>query len=362
MKKPTVGVIFGGKSGEHEVSLKSAEYIIREMDRAKYHVKPIGISKTGNWITDGNPLRILSEKQINEVKSESIASDNSFLPDMNELQAIDIAFPVLHGPFGEDGTIQGFFEIAGIPYVGCGVTASAVAMDKVLFKDILRSRNIPSPKYVPILRQDIIRNLPSVIKTIENELSYPIFSKPVNLGSSVGITRCENSVELREGLTIASEYDRQVIAEQAVHNAREIEVSVLGNDQPKISLPGEIIPSRSFYSYEAKYIDSSDNASKLIIPANLTDSQISQITQLATRSFQAINGSGMSRVDFLINDDSGEIFLNEINTIPGFTEISMYPKLWLASGLPIKNLLNYLLDLAMERHAEKQQIRTSYNQ
>ena len=265
---------------------------------------------------------------------------------------MDVVFPVLHGTFGEDGTVQGLLELAGVPYVGGGVLNSALAMDKIAFKAVVQAHGLPIPAYVWSTRRRWEADPDALLDRVEAELGYLVFTKPANLGSSVGIRKCHNREELRQGLDEAARYDRRLLVEIAVPGAREIEVSVLGNEEPSASAPGEIIPSREFYSYEAKYLDTGADASDLLIPAPLDEAQIKEIQEMAVQAYRVIDGAGMARVDFLLSDATGKVYLNEINTIPGFTTISMYPKLWEASGIPYERLLDWLIDLALDRHAE----------
>ncbi|HEY84591.1 MAG TPA: D-alanine--D-alanine ligase [Chloroflexi bacterium] len=359
--KLRVGVIFGGKSGEHEVSLVSAQNVMDAMDKSKYEIAPIGITKAGLWLSGERVMKQLAGEttmppQLTARAVESARSLVSFLDDSvaaksSSLGALDVIFPVLHGPMGEDGTAQGLFELADLPYVGCGVTASAAAMDKALAKDIFKANGLPVLPHLSILRKDWQRQADTIIAKIEAELSYPVFVKPANMGSSVGINKADNAAELRLALDEAAQFDRRLIVEQGIA-AREIEVSVLGNDDPIASAPGEVIPSREFYSYAAKYIDDS---SDLLIPAPLTPAQSEAFREMAARAFQALDGAGLARVDFLMDKESGQIYLNEINTMPGFTAISMYPKLWEASGISYADLIDRLIELALERHTDKQQ-------
>jgi D-alanine-D-alanine ligase len=267
-----------------------------------------------------------------------------------KLSEVDVFFPVLHGTFGEDGTLQGLFELADVAYVGAGVLGSSVAMDKGLFKEVMRSNGIPTPESIIVLRSEIKNSLGTVIEKAEKVGAYPLFVKPANLGSSVGVTKCRTRSDLAEGLMDAAQYDRRVLIERGIPNPREIEVSVLGNDQPSASVPGEIIPGADFYSYDAKYVLEN---SELVIPASLSADQVRTFRELAVRAYEAVDAAGMARVDFLMEKESGKIYLNEINTIPGFTKISMYPKLWEASGLPYASLVDRLIDLALERKAER---------
>jgi D-alanine-D-alanine ligase len=269
---------------------------------------------------------------------------------------LDVVFPVLHGPYGEDGTVQGLLELANVPYVGAGVLASAVGMDKAAMKLVFAARGLPICEYEVVLKRDWLRDERAILHQVVNRLGFPVFVKPANLGSSVGISKAKHAADLRAAISLAAEFDRKIVIEAAVPNAREIEVAVLGNDEPEASVPGEIIPSREFYDYEAKYIS---DASRTVIPAALADAQVEEVRALSVAAFKAIDGAGMARVDFLLAGDSGTLYVNEVNTIPGFTTISMYSKLWEASGLPYPRLLDRLIELAVERHREKQQLRTS---
>jgi len=356
-----VGVIFGGRSGEHEVSLRSAVSVMAALDRERYEVVPIGITRDGYWLVGGDPMALLraevrGERQAPRPAGGPLAQVSALLD-----QGLDVVFPVLHGPYGEDGTIQGLLEMAGIPYVGAGVAASALAMDKGLFKDLMRAHDLPVVRYQTILRREWEEAPEAVLDRIEGTLRYPIFTKPANLGSSVGVSKCRNRSDLLEGLMEAARFDRKLLAEEAVPHAREIEVSVLGNDEPEASLPGEIIPSREFYDYAAKYIDDGEAASQLLIPAPLTPEETERVRELAVRAYRVMDGAGMARVDFLMNGETGEFFISEANTIPGFTSISMYPKLWEATGLPFAALVDRLIELALARHREQVQRETRYD-
>ncbi len=371
MGKIRVGVLFGGRSGEHEISLISARSVMRVMDPEKYQVVPIGITRDGRWLASGDPMAAL--KQGDERLSSPIAllGDPAYrgIVSLKELEPhlarallaqLDVVFPVLHGPYGEDGTVQGLLDLAGIPYVGAGVTASALGMDKVLFKDIMRAHGLPVVKYAVVKRKEWEQDPERVLDRVEGELGYPVFTKPANLGSSVGVSKCRNRGELARGLADAAQYDRKLLVEAAVPQAREIEVSVLGNDDPIASVPGEIIPSREFYSYAAKYLDDGERASKLLIPAPLPEEMAERARELAIRAYLAIDCAGMARVDFLLSQETGELYISELNTIPGFTAISMYPKLWEASGIPYSELIDRLIQLALERHADLARNRVSY--
>ena len=351
MKKIRVGVIFGGRSGEHEVSLRSAESILKAIDRNKYVVVPIGITHEGRWLASRNALSMLPAKdQIQKVLTDG---ESITLPAEPAAQGmVDVIFPMLHGTYGEDGTIQGLLELANVPYVGAGVLGSAVGMDKDVMKRLLRDAGLPIVDYWVVRTQD----LDSFLQAHISDLPYPVFVKPANLGSSVGITKVHAAEELPAALQTAAEYDRKIVVEKGV-NAREIELSVLGNDDPIASVPGEILPSREFYDYKAKYVDED---SRLLIPAPLNEIQKIEAQRLAIAAFRVLECSGMARVDLFLEKPAGKFYVNEINTLPGFTTISMYPKLWEASGIPYSELIDRLITLAIERHAEKNKLRTKY--
>jgi D-alanine-D-alanine ligase len=361
--KLRVGVIFGGQSGEHEVSLASAKGIMDAMDPNKYEIIPIGITKTGQWLTGGQVHRQLLEAAAGHPAIEAnlalapTVMENALALPIAATGPLDVIFPVLHGPFGEDGTVQGFFELVGLPYVGAGVTASAIGMDKAVCKDIFRAHGLPIVIHRTFLRKQWQGTPQAVVAECEAAIPYPMFVKPANLGSSVGVHKAKNRAELQAGLADAVCYDRKIIVEQGL-DAREIEVSVLGNDDPIASVPGEIIPSREFYSYAAKYLD---NSSRLIIPAPLSQEHTELIQQLAIMAFRALDCAGLARCDMLLERATGEVFVNELNTMPGFTSISMYPKLWAASGLSYSQLIDRLIELALERHADKQQSQTTFD-
>jgi D-alanine-D-alanine ligase len=361
-----VGVLFGGRSGEHEVSLMSALSVLSAIDPVKYQVTQIGITHEGSWLVGENVLEAMTEGALEDLVPAAMIPDptrhglycirgaqqGELLEHLAEL---DIVFPVLHGTFGEDGTVQGLFELADVAYVGAGVLGSSLGMDKGVFKDVMRTHNIPIVESLVITRDEIEHDLESVIDRAVNLARFPLFVKPVNLGSSVGITKCLSRSDLMEGLFEAARFDRRIIVERGV-NAREIEVSVLGNENPEASLPGEIIPSREFYSYEAKYID---DLSELLIPAPISPELTETIRELAIRAYEAIDCAGMARVDFLLEKGSSSegtlegLYLSEVNTIPGFTQISMYPKLWEASGLSYPKLIDRLIELGMDRKADR---------
>lgn len=369
--KIRVGVIFGGRSGEHEVSLASARSVMGAIDRDKFEVVPVGITKEGRWIASGDPMRALEAGDAGASQPAALLGDPSRrglmrledterAVEATRLAELDVVFPVLHGPYGEDGTIQGLLELAGIPYVGAGVTGSAVGMDKAIFKDVMRAHGLPIVDSLVFKRKEWDADPEGVMERIEERLGYPVFTKPVNLGSSVGISKCHDWAGLAAGLAEAARYDRKLLIEAAVPAAREIEVSVLGNDDPIASVPGEILPSREFYSYDAKYLDTGEDASDLLIPAPISPEQTELARDLAIRAYKAIDCAGMARADFLLSGETGELYINELNTLPGFTVISMYPKLWEATGIPYPELIDRLIECALERFEDKERSETSY--
>ncbi|MDI6768431.1 MAG: D-alanine--D-alanine ligase family protein [Anaerolineales bacterium] len=358
--KLKIAVLFGGRSGEHEVSLLSAKSVLEVLDPAKYEIFQVGITHEGRWLT-GPDARAKLENGNTESLTPCIILPDPSRPGLyairntqhgtilEHITLLDAVFPVLHGTFGEDGTLQGLLEMADLAYVGAGVTGSSVGMDKGVFKDVMRANDIPVVEAIILLRSEIEKDIQSAIREAEAVAAYPLFVKPANLGSSVGITKCNNRADLAEGLLEAAAYDRRVLVERGV-NGREIEVSVLGNEDPQASVAGEVQPSREFYSYESKYMD---GTSALLIPASLPAETAEKIRSLAVKAYKAIDCAGMARVDFFLEKETGEIYLNEINTLPGFTNISMYPKLWEASGLPYTRLVDRLIELALERKAER---------
>jgi D-alanine-D-alanine ligase len=406
MKKLRVGVLFGGRSGEHEVSLLSAASVLKAINRKKYEVVPIGITKEGRWVTSSDAEKLLTGEsatlpapaqrnlRAGDPETTSAAAvlargESVIVPPVpsegrtgalvpfetattsvakqgaDQVLNLDVIFPVLHGTFGEDGTIQGLFELAGIAYVGSGVLGSAAGMDKDVMKRLFAAARLPIPKHVSFLRAEWESGPRKTVAKIEAALKYPLFVKPANLGSSVGITKAHDRKELGPALELAASYDRKIVVEQAIGGkrgkARELEVAVLGNDQPAASVVGEIVPGKEFYDYEAKYLS---EGSDLIIPARLTKRQSKEIREMAIAAFRACDCSGLARVDFLMEPETnsrsaGRIYLNEINTLPGFTSISMYPKLWAASGVAYPELIDRLITLAGERRAEKD--RTTYS-
>jgi len=369
-KKLRVGVLFGGRSGEHEISLLSATSILKAIDRKKYDVVPIGIDKQGKWLTGDRAQKLLGTPPAQRTTKALVVGGAAALgePASPLAKSLDVVFPVLHGTFGEDGTIQGLFELADVAYVGSGVLGSAAGMDKDAMKRLFAAAGLPQTPYLPVLRSHWRKDAKGTIRTIEKALKYPLFVKPANLGSSVGISKAHDRSELGPALDIAASFDRKVVVEQGVGGAglkpRELEVAVLGNDEPVASVVGEIVPNKEFYDYESKYADSPENPSVPIIPAKLTKQQVKRIQEMAVGAFRACDCAGLARVDFLMEserDSSGRkiaspgIYLNEINTMPGFTRISMYPKLWQASGVAYAELIDRLIGLAMERHREKQE-------
>ena len=376
MKKLRVGVIYGGRSGEHEVSLASAAAVFQNLDPERYLPIAILIDKEGRWALPARPPAIsvaadvihAGRKGISEPSAREAhlvahpGGDTLLTVDRRENGAVvsglglDVVFPVLHGPYGEDGTVQGLLELANVPYVGAGVLASAVGMDKAAMKKVFAADHLPICDYEVVLAREWRRDERTIMNAIATRLGFPVFVKPANLGSSVGISKARHATELRDAVNLAAQFDRKVVVEAAVPKAREIECSVIGNDEPEASVPGEVVPSREFYDYQAKYLDS---GSQLLIPAPLSKSLTEKVRELAIAAFRAIDGSGMARVDFLLAGETGLLYLNEVNTIPGFTTIGMYSKMWAASGLPFPALLDRLIGLALERHAEKQQRRTS---
>ncbi|NLE76925.1 MAG: D-alanine--D-alanine ligase [Chloroflexi bacterium] len=357
-----VGVLFGGRSGEHEVSLLSARGIMGAMDPAKYQIVPIGIAKDGRWIAHGNPMRSLVQGLAAGGSVAVAPPADPTHPVLHVLEGsgapiqVDVVFPALHGPFGEDGTIQGLLELANLPYVGSGVAASATAMDKILAKAIFAAHGLPVTGHVLVYRGQWQSEPQRAAEQVANEIGFPCFVKPANLGSSVGISKVKEMAQLGPALDEAARFDRKLLVEQGI-NAREIECSVLGNDVLQASIPGEIVPCREFYDYRAKYVEA---GSELLIPAPLDHRTSEEVRRLAMAAYRALDCAGMARVDFLLDRENGRLYLNEVNTIPGFTPISMYPKLWEASGLGYTALIDRLIELALERHADKAHNLTSY--
>ncbi len=356
MAKTRIAVIFGGRSGEHEVSLMSAESVMAALDPERYEVIPVGITRLGQWVLVSDALALARAGRLPEYLSNGapVGGSVELIPDPTTRQGIDVAFPVLHGTFGEDGTVQGLLELAGIPYVGAGVGSSAVSMDKAFMRVLFAHAGLPMAAWMAVERWRWEIYPESVIQEIEGALAYPCFVKPANLGSSVGVSKARNRDELAAALTSAADYDRKLVIEEAVDRPREIECSVLGNHELRASVPGEIIPDGEFYDYAAKY---ETGRSQLLIPAPLDEEQRIAVQDYALRAFRAVDCAGMARVDFFLDSDE-RLLINEINTIPGFTAISMYPKLWEASGLPFADLVDTLVQLALERHADRGRSRT----
>lgn len=342
MASRTLGLIFGGRSGEHEVSVQSAASVWQAVDRSRYRIVPIAISRRGHWTKGLSPLAVLEAGGIVPEPAYGESPDGV-------LAEMDVVFPVLHGPYGEDGTVQGLLEVLDKPYVGAGVLASAIGMDKAIAKQLFEQRGFPQVPFRVFLRQQCLAYPAEILRVVEEQLGFPCFVKPANLGSSVGISKVRILDELSGALALAGSFDRKIVVEAFV-DAREIECSVLGNDQPQASAPGEIIPAAEFYDYQAKYVRGD---SELLIPATLTPKQVAEVQRLAVQVYQAIDCSGLARVDFFLRRSDGQVLVNEINTMPGFTRISMYPKLWEASGLPYPRLIDELVNLALERYADK---------
>jgi D-alanine-D-alanine ligase len=392
MKKLRIGILFGGRSGEHEVSLLSAASVLTAINKNKYEVVPIGITKEGRWLTDVHAERLLRGEAAPDGGRSLRAGDpestpgaavlargqSVIVPPMPQADSlvpfesaassaqkginVDVIFPVLHGTFGEDGTIQGLFELADIPYVGAGVLGSAAGMDKDVMKQLFAGAGLEIVKHVTILRSQWEKEPKKVTRLVENKLKYPVFVKPANLGSSVGISKAHDRKELGPAIKMAAEYDRKIVIEEGVggkkRKARELECAVLGNDEPTASVVGEIVPAAEFYDYNAKYID---EGSQPVIPAKISRKQMKQVQEMAVQAFKAVDCAGLARVDFLMDPKRGKIYINEINTMPGFTSISMYPKMWAASGLPYPELIDRLIQLALERYKEKKKNRYSRN-
>ncbi len=393
MKRLRVGVIYGGRSGEHEVSLASAAAVFAHLDRQRYEPVPIRIEKDGRWALAERAPSAMSAAEVigharleagrapraaREVHLMARPSDEPLLSidrpsdrpgdrksavdradghgAVVQSMGLDVVFPVLHGPYGEDGTVQGLLELANLPYIGCGVLASAVGMDKGMMKVVFAQHGLPQVEHAVVLRSEWARNRAGVRDALLAKLPPPLFVKPANLGSSVGISKVHDGGELDAALDLAAGFDRKIVVEAGVEEAREIECAVLGNDSPEASIAGEVVPSREFYDYEAKYLD---EGSRTIIPADLSPGQLAEVQRLAKAAFLAIDGTGLARVDFLLGRKDGRLYVNEVNTLPGFTTISMYAKLWEASGVSYPALIDRLIELALERHAAKQQLRTS---
>jgi len=372
-KKLRIGLIFGGRSGEHEVSLASAKAIMENLDRNKYEVVPIGITKQGTWLLGTDPTRLLAaghnveqsiaeagQKKTTAVTFTGDPTVRRLIPlagnePLRDNGALDVVFPIVHGTYGEDGTLQGLLEMANVPYVGCNVLGSALGMDKEKMKMIFQTVGLPGVVYLVYRRSQWERTPEPIMDSIEQRLGYPCFVKPVNLGSSVGINKAHDRAELARAIAIAAEYDHKVIIEQGI-NCRELECAVLGNDEPIVSVVGEVIACNEFYDYNAKYID---NKSQVIIPANIPQATAEEVRHQGLQAFAALDLSGLARVDFFLEKETGKVYINEVNTLPGFTQISMYSKLWEASGVHYPELLDRLIELAIERHEDRQRNRTN---
>jgi len=374
--------LYGGRSGEHEVSLASAAAVWANLERRRYEPIEIRIEKDGRWVLSDRPPSAASAAEVIQQTRSDVArlrggrevllaprpgeptivvldsrpGQENEAPTALASLGVDLVFPVLHGPLGEDGTIQGLLELANLPYVGSGVLASAVAMDKLLMKTVFRAHGLNVPDWIAVTRREWQANPGAIADRVSKALTYPVFVKPANMGSSVGISKVASADALAGAIKLAAEFDRRIVIESGVPDAREIECSVLGNDAPEASVPGEIVPSREFYDYEAKYIDA---GSRTVIPAEIDARVAEEIRRLAVRAFQSIDGAGLARVDFLLSRSTGALYLNEINTMPGFTTISMFSKMWAASGVDYATLVDRLVTLALERHAEKQELKTS---
>jgi D-alanine-D-alanine ligase len=372
-KKLRVGLVFGGRSGEHEVSLASAQSVMANLDSNKYEVVPIAITRSGSWLLGTEPGQLSSPSSHNQTRTDVAPTQETTAvtltgdPNVRRLipiasgetlrdnGALDVIFPVLHGTYGEDGALQGLLEMADVPYVGCGVLGSALGMDKEKMKMIFQTIGLPIVDYLVYRRHEWERSPDTILDSVEARLGYPCFVKPVNLGSSVGINKAHNRKELDHALRVAAEYDRKIIIERGIE-CRELECAVLGNDEPLASVVGEVVASNEFYDYNAKYID---NKSQVIIPAGIPQAIAEEVRRQSIQAFLALDLSGLSRVDFFLEKSNGQVYINEVNTLPGFTQISMYPKLWEASGIPYAELLNRLIALAIERHQDRQRNRTS---
>lgn len=363
-RKLKIGVLFGGRSAEHEVSLVSATSVIANLDKKKYQVVPIGMAKTGEWIIGNKALNLLkggkeAAKNLHSILiPEPWGRGVSPISNISQINTkIDVIFSVLHGTFGEDGTVQGLLELANIPYVGAGVLGSAVGMDKIVQKMAFRANDLPTPAFTYFTASLWAQNGPKLALECQKRLKLPVFVKPANLGSSVGISKAHDLKEIKQAIKLALKYDRRIIVEKSIEKAMEIECAVLGNDNPKASIPGQIIASNEFYDYNAKYVD---GKSKALIPAPLPKNIMNKVRELAVQAFKVLDLAGMARVDFLVQKNPWRIYLNEVNTIPGFTSISMYPKLWEKSGLSYTKLLDKLIALAFERFNVKNKLITSY--
>ncbi len=372
--KTRIGIIFGGRSGEHEISIRSAKTVIEKIDKEKYDVVPIAISREGNWLNPHQSLELFpftTQQELTEfvgkISDDKVAllGDTKYegLINLNQSEntlPLDVVFPVLHGTFGEDGTIQGLLEMAGIPYVGCGVLASACGMDKVFMKSLFRDSDLPMCKYVWFLRGEWERNMEEVISQVEVKLGYPCFVKPANLGSSVGVSKATDEFTLIKAIELAAQYDRKIIVEENL-DMREIECAVIGNESPRASLPGEYIiraDDKKFLDYTEKYSATGNN--EFIVPALVSEELTAKIQQMAITAYRAVDASGLARIDFFLRNDNGFLLVNEINTMPGLTDASGFPKMWASSGLEFPQVIDELIKLAFERHADKSRNKTDF--
>jgi D-alanine-D-alanine ligase len=366
-----VGVLFGGRSGEHEVSLQSARAVMAALAQAGHEVVPIGVTRQGRWLVAGDPLHALSSGDSAGERSVTMLpepgrtglvpladreDDLEPLAGLPPIGTLDVLFPVLHGTFGEDGTVQGLFELAAVPYAGAGVLGSALGMDKVVQKTLWRGMGLPVVDFVSLQRRDLENDLDTALNRVELSIGYPCFTKPANLGSSVGVSKARTRAELEIGLQEAARYDAKLLVERGL-DARELECGVLGNDEPIASVVGEILPGAEFYDYRAKYLDTGSQA---LIPADISADLADEVRRMAVAAFKAVDAAGLARVDFFLERTSGRLYLNEINTMPGFTEISMYPKLWEASGLSFAELVTRVAELGIERFAERARNQTTF--
>lgn len=356
-EKIRVAVLFGGRSAEHEVSVTSARSVLDAIDRDKYDVTMVGIDRHGRWLSAGDTTQLLEAGRVEAEGLIPVALDYSGGHELitqgggvGAALPIDVIFPILHGPYGEDGTVQGLLELAGVAYVGAGVLGSAVGMDKDMMKRVFQAAGLPQVDHAAVLRSRWRREAEAVIADLDEQFEYPVFVKPANLGSSVGISKAHDRLELVAAMDMAARYDRKIVVEASAGDCHEVECSVLGNEFPEASVVGEVVPSHEFYDYESKYLD---DRSELIIPAPLSAETTERVRQLACEAFLACEACGLSRVDFFVRRDDGSVLINEINTLPGFTPISMYPKLWAASGVPYGELIDRLIELAIERHADR---------
>jgi len=378
MEKLKLGIVFGGRSGEHEISIRSAKSVIDQIDKDKYEIVPIAITKDGNWLNPIDSLGLLPDSTrellLNNVEKFSrsaiaFSADSSHKgllkletnPENEKLEKLDVIFPLLHGTYGEDGAAQGLFEMTDIPYVGCGVLASSCGMDKAIMKVLFRDAGLPICKYVWFLRSEWEKDNETTIRGVESKLGYPCFVKPANLGSSVGISKAENAIQLRDAIDLAAQFDRKIIVEECLE-MREIECAVIGNDEPRASLPGEYIirdETKKFLDYTEKYAGTGNN--EFVVPAPVSEELSKKIQQMAITAFKAIDGSGFARVDFFLRKDNGSLLVNEINTIPGLTDASGFPKMWAGSGLEFPQVIDALITLALDRHKDKSRNKTSYS-